>query len=167
MPIRQRFRFSVEKKKVDRVKMAVGQILYIPSARSWTAICSSLRRPRGLSPVLPKKAQNWPKHVDGHPHPCVVEIRLWRITFTPSARMDLDSRGCSDRRPSFYELLARSKFVWMPSDYPERWLLLSSLEVGVNQETASTKRVESPFLRRFFHATPLYFICFSPRRKYV
>lgn len=63
--------------------MAVGQILYIPTVHSWTAICSSLRCSWGLRPVLLKEVQDWPKHVDGHPLPCVVEIRSCRITFTP------------------------------------------------------------------------------------
>lgn len=71
----------------------------------------------GLRSVLLKEVYDWPKRVVGHPLPCVVEIRSYRITFTP---MGLGGRGYSDRRLSFYELLAQLKFVWMPPDYPQR-----------------------------------------------
>ena len=70
--------------KVDRVKMAVGQILYIPVCSFVDCNLQLFTTFTGFEVrVLPKEVQDWPKHVVGHPLPSVVEIRSGQITFTP------------------------------------------------------------------------------------
>lgn len=127
---------------MEGVKVAVGQILYIPSGRSWTPICRFLRGPRGRGPS--KGGIELAKTRRRTPPTLCRWARLWRIAFNSDGLRT--AVGCSDRRRSFYELLARARNLsGCHLTILHVGSLLASVERGTNQETASNKRVETLF----------------------
>jgi len=65
----------------------------------------------------------------GTPPPLKIR-RRWRITFTLDDSMESRDRAEGRGGAIFYELLASSKFVWMPSGHPGRWFFLARQELG-------------------------------------
>jgi len=64
----------------------------------------------------------------GTPPPLKIR-RRWRITFTLDDSMESRDRA-EGQGAIFYELLASSKFVWMPSGHPGRRFFLARQELG-------------------------------------
>lgn len=127
------------------VRMAIGQKLCIPSVRSQTAIYNYSLRPRDRGSFFRRESVGLAAETRHRPPPLLEIHRGWRVAFTLHG--SIEKGGRTDRgRTIIYELLAGSKFVWMPPGYPERRFFSAHQELGLaeKQEVVKEPRL-SPF----------------------
>lgn len=127
-------------------RMAIGQKLCIPFIRSRKQQFTAIHYVRGIGDHSSEGSAGLPE--TRHRPPPPLEIRRgWRGSRLPSW---LSQREGIARTGGtiFYELLARSKFVWMPPGYPERRFFLARQELGLAEKQEVVKGARLCLLSR-------------------